>query len=74
MVKEEGAYANGRVHVDLLPEEVHGPGCTRDFLLRRLDAKLAEEELQEHLAKELSKVGVLLPHVLRRCAQSTWAS
>ncbi|PRW58303.1 Structural maintenance of chromosomes flexible hinge domain-containing 1 [Chlorella sorokiniana] len=54
--KEEGAYANGRVHVELLPAEVYGAGCEKQFSLRRLEAVLSEVEQQEHLQREMLKV------------------
>ena len=56
-VREEGAYANGRVHVELLPPEVYGAGCEKAISLRRLDGVLSEAEQQEHTQKELLKVG-----------------
>jgi len=56
-VREDGAYANGRVHIALLPEELYGAGCEKQFSLRRLEAVLTEAEQQEHLSKELLKVG-----------------
>lgn len=55
--KEEGAYANGRVHVELLPAEVYGGGCEKQFSLRRLEAVLSEAEQQEHMQREMLKVG-----------------
>lgn len=55
-VREEGGYANGRVHVELLPTEVYGAACEKQFSLRRLEVVLTEAEQQEHLAKELLKV------------------
>ena len=57
MVREEGAYANGRATLELLPPEVYGPGCEKQFSLRRLEAVLGEAEQAEHLAKEMLKVG-----------------
>ena len=56
-VREEGSYANGRVHVELLPAEVYGPACEKQFSLRRLGAVLTEAETDEHLQKEMLKVG-----------------
>ena len=56
-VREEGSYANGRVHVELLPAEVYGPACEKQFSLRRLGAVLKEAEAEEHLQKEMLKVG-----------------
>lgn len=57
VVREEGAYANGRATLELLPPEVYGPGCEKQFSLRRLEAVLGEAEQAEHLAKEMLKVG-----------------
>jgi hypothetical protein len=57
VVKEEGCYPGGRVHVELLPTEVYGPGCRRDFSLRRIDGgPLGEKDLNDHISKELLKV------------------
>lgn len=58
--KEEGAYANGRVHVELLPAEVYGAGCEKQFSLRRLEGVLTEAEQQEHVQREMLKVGARL--------------
>ncbi|KAL4443930.1 hypothetical protein ABPG75_011667 [Micractinium tetrahymenae] len=55
-VREDGAYANGRVHIELLPAELHGSACEKQFSLRRVDAVLSEAEQQEYLAKEMLKV------------------
>ena len=49
-VREEGAYANGRIHVEPLPSEIHGVSSTKDFSLRRLEAVLNEKEVEiDHL-------------------------
>ncbi len=56
VVKEEGCYPNGRVHVDVLPTEVYGQGCHRDFSLRRIDSVMGKKELKDHVDKELLKV------------------
>lgn len=56
-VREEGAYANGRLHIELIPAEVYGPSCEKQFSLRRLEAVLSEAEQQDHLQKELLRVG-----------------
>ena len=53
--RDEGAYANGRVHIELLPAEVYGTGCEKQFSLRRLEAVLSEAEQQEHLQREMLK-------------------
>jgi hypothetical protein len=59
-VREEGAYPNGRLHLELLPAQLYGPACEKQYSLRRLEAVLSEEEAQEHLQKELQRVrGVL---------------
>lgn len=55
MVREDGAYANGRVHIELLPAELHGSACEKQFGIRRIEAVLSEEEQEEHLARELLK-------------------
>jgi hypothetical protein len=61
-VREEGAYANGRVHVEPLPEEVHGVGAPlRHFSLRRIEAVMEEKEVAEHAAREAAR----LPGALR---------
>ena len=57
MAKGEGSYANGRVQVEPLPAEVHGPGAVRELSLRRLEAVLSAKEEEEHVARELQKVG-----------------
>ena len=64
-VREEGAYANGRVHVELLPAEVYGAACEKQFSLRRLEGALTEVEEREHLQKEMLKVGALLCGAVR---------
>lgn len=56
VVHGDGCYPNGRVHVEVLPPEVHGEGCCRDFSLRRIEGVLGEKELKEHVGKELLKV------------------
>lgn len=55
MVREDGAYANGRVHIELLPAELHGSGCEKQFSLRRIEAVMSEAEQLEYLAKEMLK-------------------
>lgn len=56
-VRAEGVYANGRVTVRPLPEEVHGTSAERTLPLRRLEGgPVEQQELDEHLAKELLKV------------------
>lgn len=59
-VREEGAYANGRIHVEPLPNEIYGSAATKDYSLRRLDAVLDDKEAEEHCAKELAKLPVSL--------------
>lgn len=56
MVVEEGVYANGQVVVQPLPEAIFGPAAERTLPIRRLDAVLTEEQLQEHCHKELQQV------------------
>jgi hypothetical protein len=56
-VREEGSYANGRLHVELLPPEVYGPACEKRYSLRRMEAVLSEAEEAEHVQKELLRVG-----------------
>lgn len=61
-VREEGAYPNGRVHVEPLPPEVHGAGGPlRHFSLRRVEGVLGEREVAEHAAREVGR----LPAALR---------
>ena len=56
-VREEGAFANGRVHVDPLPKEIHGDAtAAREFSLRRLEAVLDEKETEEHCLKEMARL------------------
>eukprot|EP00887_Chlorella_sp_A99_P005757 scaffold1.g5757.t1 len=59
-VKEEGCYANGRLHVELLPPELHGAGCEKAFSMRRLEAVLTEAEVEEYVATQLKKVASTL--------------
>ena len=61
MVVEEGVYANGQVVVQPLPEAIFGPNAERTLPIRRLDAVLTEEQLQEHCDKELQQVCLCLP-------------
>ena len=43
--------------MELLPPEVHGQGCRRDFSLRRIEGgPLEEKEVAEGVTKELLKV------------------
>lgn len=56
VVKEEGAYANGRVTVQPLPAETYGEGAQKTVALRRLEGVLIQEEADDLLAKELEKV------------------
>ena len=56
MAVEEGVYANGQVVVQPLPEAIFGPAAERTLPIRRLDAVLTEEQLQEHCDKELQQV------------------
>lgn len=57
VVRGEGSYPGGRVHVELLPAEVHGEGYQRDLSMRRIEAVLGDKEIKEHCAKEMLKVG-----------------
>lgn len=59
MVTQEGVYANGQVVLQPLPEAIFGPAAERTVPLRRLDAVLTQEQLQEHCDKELQKVRFL---------------
>lgn len=61
VVRQEGAYANGRVHLQLLPAEVYNETNLHTFSLRRVDCILTDEQVQSYTAKELGK----LPSVLR---------
>lgn len=56
MVLEGGVYANGQVMVQPLPAAIYGDAAERTVPLRRLEAVLSEEELQEHSNKEMQKV------------------
>ncbi len=56
VVQQEGVYANGQVVVQPLPAAVYGDTTERTVPLRRLEAVLTEEELQEHSNKEMQKV------------------
>jgi len=49
-------YANGQVVVQPLPVAIYGESTERTVPLRRLEAVLTEEELQEHSKKEMQKV------------------
>ena len=60
-MRDEGAYANGRLHVELLPAQLYGAACEKQFSLRRLEAVLTEAEQQEHLQKEMLKVWCCVP-------------
>ncbi len=51
-----GVYANGQVVVQPLPAAIYGQSTERTVPLRRLEAVLTEEELQEHSNKEMQKV------------------
>lgn len=75
VVKEEGCYANGRVHVELLPSEVHGLACEKTFSLRRLEAGLAEAEVEEYVRAQLMKVSWSHPwlqHGMASCLPNVW--
>lgn len=45
------------MHVELLPAEVYGAGCEKQFSLRRLEGVLSDAEQQEHVQREMLKVG-----------------
>ena len=49
-------YADGQVVVQPLPAAIYGESSERTMPLRRLEAVLTEEELQEHSDKEMQKV------------------
>lgn len=55
VVREEGAYANGQVHIELLPAELHGSACKKQFSLRRVEEVMSETEQQDYLAREMLK-------------------
>ncbi len=57
VVQQGGVYANGQVVVQPLPAAIYGESTERTVPLRRLEAVLTEEELQEHSNKEMQKVG-----------------
>lgn len=61
VVRQEGAYASGRVHLQLLPAEVYAENNLHTFSLRRVDCILSEEQVTNYATKELGK----LPSVLR---------
>lgn len=56
VVSEGGVYANGQVVVQPLPAAIYGDDAQRTIPLRRLEAVLTEEELEEQCAKEMHKV------------------
>lgn len=56
VVQNEGCYSGGRVTVCALPAEVLGADNLHTWPLRRLEGLVAEEELQEHVNRELLKV------------------
>lgn len=56
VVSQGGVYANGQVVVQPLPAAIYGETAERTMPLRRLEAVLTEEELQEHSNKEMQKV------------------
>lgn len=56
VVQQGGVYANGQVVVQPLPAAIYGDSAERTVPLRRLEALLTEEELQEHSNKEMQKV------------------
>lgn len=58
MVSEGGVYANGQVVVQPLPAAIYGDDAWRTLPLRRLDAVLTEQELEEHSSKEMQKVSL----------------
>lgn len=60
-VRDEGAYSNGRVHVEPLPKGIHGSnGPAKNFNLRRLDAVLTEKETEDHCSREMAKLPMSL--------------
>lgn len=61
VVREEGCYANGRVHVHQLPETVYGGKIPKIFSLRRLEGVIAKPDIEEHCKREESR----LPSALR---------
>ena len=56
VVNEGGVYANGQVVVQPLPTAIYGDDSQRTIPLRRWEAVLTEEELEEQCAKEMQKV------------------
>lgn len=59
-VREEGVYANGFVTVQPVPLEVHGPHARKILPLRRIEKVLEDDDLEDHVTKELQKVGPCL--------------
>lgn len=76
IVQSEGHYSGGSVTVRALPLEVLGPDNMHTWPLRRLEGLVSQQELEEHVNRELSKVShaggnsraliqpMCLPHVL----------
>jgi hypothetical protein len=58
VVATEGCYSGGRVTVCALPCELLGPDNLHTWPLRRLEGKVSEAELAEHVSRELGKVRV----------------
>lgn len=58
IVQGEGCYSGGRVTVCALPTELLGPDNLHTWPLRRLEGKVSEAELAEHVVRELGKVCV----------------
>jgi hypothetical protein len=56
VVQCEGCYSGGRVTVAALPEELLGVNNLHTWPLRRVEGKVGEEELREHVNRELMKV------------------
>jgi hypothetical protein len=55
-VQSEGCYSGGRVTVCALPAELLGSDSLHTWPLRRLEGKVTEAELAEHVSRELGKV------------------
>eukprot|EP00775_Hariotina_reticulata_P002831 gene2831-3124_t len=56
VVQCEGCYSGGRVTVAALPEELLGPNNLHTWPLRRVEGKVDDEELREHINRELMKL------------------
>ena len=55
---EDGTYPGGRLTVQPLPEQVYGRGTLRTFALRRIQSVISDADAQDHIERELLKVGL----------------